>query len=217
MTEILQDLQQAGTAQNRKVYAEYGVQGSMYGVGYADLVGLKKKIKMNHRLALQLWQTGNHEARLLACMIADPGQVDEKLADAWCRQAKNCLLTDVLAKLLFQTKSAGAKMLKWLHSSDEWIGRIGYRLAALHATENERMPEQIFINILHSIEKEIHHQPNRKREAMHAALIAIGNRNRHLQFLAEQAAERIGPVHLDHGDVSLKIPKAIPNITKAWE
>ncbi len=38
----------------------------MCGVSYANLEKLKKRIKMDHELAAHLWDTGNHDARILA-------------------------------------------------------------------------------------------------------------------------------------------------------
>jgi len=64
-----------GTAQNRKVYARHGVGEDMYGVSYSNLGKLRKSIKRHHALAEQLWATGNHDARVLATMIADPAEM----------------------------------------------------------------------------------------------------------------------------------------------
>jgi 3-methyladenine DNA glycosylase AlkD len=64
--EILAELRSLGTEQNRKIYSRHGVQGEMFGVSYANLEKLRKKIKTDHMLAGQLWAAGNHDARILA-------------------------------------------------------------------------------------------------------------------------------------------------------
>ena len=38
----------------------------MFGVSYAALGKLKRKIKVDHELAEKLWATGNHDARIAA-------------------------------------------------------------------------------------------------------------------------------------------------------
>ena len=75
LRETMKALEKAGTAQTRKIYGRHGVTGPMYGVSYATLGQLKKKIKTDHALAEQLWATGNHDARILATMVADPAQL----------------------------------------------------------------------------------------------------------------------------------------------
>jgi len=65
-TEALRALKALGTAQNRKVYARHGVQPPLFGVSYAALGKLRKQIGVDHKLALALWKSGNHDARVLA-------------------------------------------------------------------------------------------------------------------------------------------------------
>jgi hypothetical protein len=42
-----------------------------------DLRGLARHIGTDHHLALALWKTGMHEARILACLIDDRERVTE--------------------------------------------------------------------------------------------------------------------------------------------
>lgn len=44
---------------------------------------MAKRIGRAHDLALALWATGNADARLLACMVADPSRMTEGDLDAW--------------------------------------------------------------------------------------------------------------------------------------
>src|SRR3989304_5283911 len=97
MKEALAALEKEGTAQNRKVYARHGVGEDQYGVSYAALKALAKKIKTDHTLALALWGTGNHDARILATMIADPAAATSRELDAWSKDLDNYVLTDAFA------------------------------------------------------------------------------------------------------------------------
>jgi len=217
LLDVMNELKQAGTLQNRKVYAKHGVESDMFGVSYAHLRKLAQKIKKDHALAQELWNTGNHDCRLLACMVAEPLLLEEHQINSWSADVKNYPLTDELANLFAKISNAWHYMSVWVRNDNEWIGRLGYKVAALLALQDESIPEQYFVDLVTKIEKTIHQQPNRKREAMNAALIAIGIRNQHLRFLAETAAERIGPVHVDHGETNCKTPDAIPYIEKAWQ
>ena len=83
VTEVVRELEGKGSAQTRKTYGRHGVQPPLFGVSYAELGKLKRKIKTDHELALSLWDTGNHDARVLATMVADMHKVTNKLADSW--------------------------------------------------------------------------------------------------------------------------------------
>jgi 3-methyladenine DNA glycosylase AlkD len=89
LKETLQALDAAGTTQNRKVYSKHGVNTHQYGVSFAVLGALQKKIKVDHDLALHLWETGNQDARLLTTMIADPKQLDETKLLHWAGDLQN--------------------------------------------------------------------------------------------------------------------------------
>ena len=67
--ELLQDLKSLGSEQTRKTCKRHGIQGEIYGVSYAELGKLKKKIKLDHELAIQLWKSGNHDARVIAILL----------------------------------------------------------------------------------------------------------------------------------------------------
>ena len=69
LTQTLQQLKAAGTAQTRKTYARHGVGPNMFGVSYATLGKLTRAIQRDHALALGLWASGNHDARVLATMV----------------------------------------------------------------------------------------------------------------------------------------------------
>jgi 3-methyladenine DNA glycosylase AlkD len=69
---VLRELEGLGTAQNRKVYGWHGVKTPMFGVSFAHLNKIDKRIKTDHELAREPWASGNHDARVLAALIADP-------------------------------------------------------------------------------------------------------------------------------------------------
>ena len=93
-TEAMKQLKANGNAQTRKIYRNHGVSGEMFGVKYATLGKMKKKIKVDQPLAEQLWASGNADARLLACMVADPAEVSEAELDAWLEDIDTYFLVD---------------------------------------------------------------------------------------------------------------------------
>jgi len=79
LTQTLQQLEAAGTAETRKTYARHGVGPNMFSFSYSTFGKLTRAIKRDHALALGLWTSGNHDARVLATMIADLAQATAAL------------------------------------------------------------------------------------------------------------------------------------------
>jgi 3-methyladenine DNA glycosylase AlkD len=187
----------------------------MFGVSFANLKNLKKKNKVDQPLAEQLWQSGNHDARILATMVADPQQVSATQLTGWIQEPDNYVLTDALADFISQTPHAQVLMEREVDSPHEWISRTGWHLMARLALQDQQLPDAYFEKYLLQIEQQIHPRPNRARDAMNMALIAIGMRNEHLETKAIVAAQRIGKVKVDHGATNCKTPDAISYIQKS--
>ncbi|MCI0521723.1 MAG: DNA alkylation repair protein [Chloroflexi bacterium] len=213
--ETMQQLEALGTEQNRKVYRRHGAGENMFGVSYANLKDLRKRIKSDHALAVQLWASGNHDARVLATMIADPRQADEALIRDWLAGLDCYALTDALVDLVFKTSDAIAWIGRWINEENEWTGRAGWHLLGQFALYDDSLPDEFFLPYLAKIEAEIHGRKNRTRQAMHNALMAIGVRSARLEELAVTAAGRIGSVYIDHGETNCKTPDTVPYIQKA--
>ena len=215
LRETLEKLKSMGTAQNRKVYARHGVGRKMYGVSFANLGKLKKAIKTNHELAVKLWTTGNHDARVLATMIADPRMFDSKLLEEWVRDLDNYVIADAFGGMAARTDHARDKADRWAESKREYVGAAGYNILANLAIKDGELPEAYFESHLERIERHIHGSENRTRYSMNQALIAIGTRTKRLEQRAIAAARRIGKVYVDHGETDCSTPDAIAYITKA--
>jgi len=214
---ILSELEALGSAQTRKIYKRHGIGDNQYGVSYANLKTLKKKIKVDHDAARQLWATGNHDARILATMIADPKQVDESLLDAWADDLSNYVTTDAFSGFASKTAFVQQKMEQWTGSDDEWKGQTGWSLLAYLAMNDTSLPDDFFSPYLAIIAQNIHNRKNRVRYAMNNALIAIGTRSDALEKKAVAVAEQIGTVDVDHGETGCKTPDAAAYIRKSRE
>ena len=142
-----------------------GLKSEIYGVSFADLGKLKKKIKIDHALAKALWSTGVHEARILALMVADPLQADDALLTSWGENLGNYIITDYFADYAYQTPLMQPKMAAWIQSEDEWLGQAGWRLVAKCAMQVPSLPDAFFEARLGQIESEIHNRKNRVRGA----------------------------------------------------
>ena len=215
--ELLQELEGLGTEQTRKTYRRHGIGENQFGVSYANFGKIQRRIKRNHQLALDLWETGNHDARVMATMIADPQQVNEKQLETWVKQLENTPMTDAFSAFASLTPLARKKAEAWKKSKNEWIGRAGWIILARLANEDTELPDSYFEPFLDEIERGIHSKKNRVREAMNTALIAIGIRSLGLRGRALAVAAAIGKVEVDHGETNCKTPDAAAYIHRAVE
>ena len=208
--EVMRELESAGTAQNRKLWPRHGIKEPYFGVSYATLGALKKRLGVDHAMARALWATGNHDARVLAMKVADPAQVGAREADEWMRSCDNYVLIEALAPVVAASPVGPGRAKAWRDRNGEWPAAAGWAVTALLP-----LPVDEALVLLERVEREIHDRPNRVRHEMNAALIAIGVRDEpELQAEAKRAAAAIGPIYVDHGQTGCKTPYPIPYIDR---
>ena len=213
LESVMSELKSFGTEQTRKTYRRHGAPEPLFGVLFSNLYALKKRLKVNHDLARQLWATGNTDARTLAAMIADPTKLTDQEAEQWLRGTSYQGLVDGVAGIVAQAPFARKKSDEWRRSKDEFIGRAGWNLIA-RLTEDRGIPDSYFEKRIAEIRAQIHSAKNRTREAMNLALISIGGYREGLRKKALEAAKAIGSVQVDHGDTACKTPDAYSYIQK---
>jgi len=212
--EIMADLKKLGTAQNVKIYKRHGAGDNLFGVSFANLNKLQKKIKIDHQLAVQLWESGNSDARTLATMIVDPKQITSAQADNWIENLSHYMLIDLLAGLIARTSFAKEKMEEWMKSPQEFVRQCGYSILGELFKNGANISEADCRRYLKTIGKEIHSSPNRARHSMNGAVISIGVFKPALTKEAFATAKKIGKVEVDHGETGCKTPDAIDYIQK---
>jgi 3-methyladenine DNA glycosylase AlkD len=188
----------------------------MFGVSFADLKTLRKRIGVDQELALALWDTGNFDARTLAVKVADPARMTPRDLDRWAKTPRCRMVASYVAHLAGESPHGLSRAEAWLAARDEARRSAGWELVGALAMRNEGLPDSWFGERLAEIERKVHASPNTERGAMLNALIAIGCRSLALRKSVAAAAKRIGPVEMDHGDTACKTPEALPALEKAW-
>lgn len=217
--ETLAQLEELGTPQNRKVYPRHGVKGPLFGVSYANLRKLAKRLAPDSRLAVGLWSSGIHDARVLATMVDDPSRTTGQALRKRLADVDNYVLADALASLVGRTALRDELAGDWTGDpEDEWTGTVGWSLVAAQALDvGSSLSDEYFTGRLSYIERNIAVAANRVRHSMNGALIAIGCRSQGMRQAAEETAGRIGKVEVDHGQTSCKTPDAISYLARVWE
>jgi 3-methyladenine DNA glycosylase AlkD len=213
--EALATLKKAGKPQTAAIYKRYGTGDNVFGTLTSEIAKLRKKIKVDHTLALDLWKTGNAEARALALQVADAEKITPADAARFLKDG-NRFTSFYLSDLLSRSPIAEKTMRGWMKSRDEFAREMGYSIVGMRLKNDAAsISDADAAKMLATIEKEIQKSPNWARYAMNNALIAIGVYKPALRKKAIEAAKRIGKVEVDHGETYCKTPDSAPYIENA--
>jgi len=213
--ETMRELESLGTEQNRKIYRRHGACEPVFGVSFAHLGKLQKRLKRNHALAEALWASGNTDARHLATLVAEPARLSREDLDRWVVGANYYNLVDLFVNnVASHSAHAREALAAWMGSDSEWVERAGWVLLSALVLKDETVEEAYLAPFLARIERDIHQARNWVRGGMNSALISMGAREGAFGDKALAAARRIGKVEVDHGETSCKTPEAAPYILK---
>jgi 3-methyladenine DNA glycosylase AlkD len=190
---VLRELRSLGTRRNVEGMARFGIVAKdVYGVSKPKLDELAREIGRNHSLGLQLWETGNHDARILAGLIAERKLVTSKQMERWVRDFDNWDVCDGTCCHLFVFAApAWQKAHSWSRRKKEFEKRAAFALAAFLACHDKKAPEAEFRKYLEVIEREAWDERNFVRKAVNWALRNVGKRNLALNRAAIASAQRI--------------------------
>lgn len=218
VAEVMKALAAAGTEQHAKIYRAHGARGDLFGVSFADLGKLSKRTRTDHPLAEALWETGNVDARILATMVADPRHITRELADRWVQDLDYHTLAEYVAGAVSKSRCARERVFIWMDDTREYVRQAGYSMLAVMLRDGMGdFTDEELSEVLAKIEREVHASANRARYAMNNAVIAIGVYRPTLTEPSLEAAGRIGPVEVDHGETSCKTPDAASYIRRTLE
>jgi 3-methyladenine DNA glycosylase AlkD len=213
-TEAMTRLAALGSEQTLKTYRRHGVTGPAFGVRYADLYALQKQIKVDQSLARGLWQSGNHDARVLATLVADPAAFTLEELEAWQAACDSYGLNDAVAGIAARSPLARQLAERWRRAKAEYRAAAGWHVVGGLSAPGTDADDAWLRPCLEEIRVGIHAAPNRTRSAMNSALISIGGYRPALRDEALAVAKAIGKVEVDHGDTSCKTPDAVEYIEK---
>lgn len=165
-----------------------------YGISIPALRAIAKKIgKGNHAVAQQLWNSGIHEARLLASMIDDHDLVTEEQMEEWVNGFDSWDICDQCCSNLFdRTRYAYKKATEWSSSrEEEFVKRAGFVLMATLAVHDKKAKNDEFLQFLPIIREQSTDERNLVKKAVNWALRQIGKRNLDLNKEAVKTSKSI--------------------------
>jgi 3-methyladenine DNA glycosylase AlkD len=190
---ILTTLQALGTEEHRQSKARLGVPlAAALGVSLPAIRSLGKEVGRDHAVALELWASGYHEARLLAALVADPQQMDAALIEQWVGAVVSWDLCDHLCSNLFcQLSVAIAQIPTWAADEREFVRRAAFALittTAIHQPQFFHPNAELYLQLIRSY---AHDPRNYVKKAISWALREIGKRFRGWQEPALQLAREL--------------------------
>ncbi len=197
LQEALQKLEALCNEKVRARNARLGAGDNQFGVQLGDLRKLAAKIKSDHALALELWETGNLDARLLALLILRVKELSAAEVDAMVRSASFAQLADWLnAYVVKEHPEKEALRQKWMaldveeSGQESWAARAGWSLTS--GCIHRGAEELDLVSLLDRIEAEMPGAPPETQWTMNNCLAGIGIHFPELRPRALAIGERLG-------------------------
>ena len=193
--EVIARLNALSNPDNVAGMARYGINTQdTLGISIYTLRPIAKEIGRDHALALALWDSRVHEARILASYIDDPLQVTEAQLERWVADFDSWDVCDQVCDLFGRTPFAYQKTFEWSQRQEEFVKRAGFVLMAELAAHDKKAPDDKLAQFLPVIVRESADERNFVKKAVNWALRNIGKRNRYLNGLAIETAGQIRQV-----------------------
>lgn len=191
VSEILEHFEALGNEKVRVHNVKYGAGENQFGVKMGDIRALAEKIKTNHKLALELWETGNVEARFLAVLIINPKELSAVEVDSLVRSEKFTHVSDWLVSYVIKVHPDREEMrTKWMTETDPMAARAGWSLTADRVAKD---PDGLDLSgLLDRIEAEMGTAASEIQWTMNFTLAQIGISFPALRSRALTIGEKLG-------------------------
>lgn len=191
--ELIKKIKDVSDAKKKDKMARFGINtDNLLGVKVSDLRKIAKDIDKDHELATKLWDSGIHEARILASMVDEPDKVSEDQMEEWVEDFDSWDLCDQVCNNLFRkTEYAKDKTLEWSHRDEEFVKRAAFVLMAVMATHDKERDDNLFLEFLERCEEEADDERKYVKKAISWAVRNIGKRSGKMRKVAFNLAKEL--------------------------
>jgi 3-methyladenine DNA glycosylase AlkD len=161
------------------------------GVSVPQIRRIAKRAGTDPPLAEALWDTGVHEARMLATLVADPASLTRRQMDDWAADLDSWDVGDFAADLFAATPHRDQTIVAWSARQEPFVKRCAFAMIARRAVSDKDAPDAAFVAYLPLIRTGARDDRNDVKKGVSWALRQIGKRNRALHAAAEAEAQRI--------------------------
>lgn len=217
LKEVMIELEAMGNEGTKKVLSNHGAEEPFFGVKVADLKKIVKKVKKDHELSLQLYDTGNSDAMYLAGLIADETKITKEHLQDWVEKAYWYYLSEFTVPWIAADSGHAHELgMKWIDSDVETIASAGWACLSnaigLAGDKSNHIKE--YEILLDFIPSKIHVGENRVNYAMNGFVISVGCYIPTLTDKAYEVAKEIGKVKVNMRGTACKVPIASDYIEK---
>jgi 3-methyladenine DNA glycosylase AlkD len=189
---VIAELRDRADPSRKPGMARVGIDVSTaLGMSVPDIRAVAKRCGTDQFLALELWSTGIHEARILATLVADPEAISDGDMESWAADLSSWDVCDFAADLFGRTTAGIAKIPAWSRRSEGYVKRCAFSMIARRAVSAKSAPDREFLGYLPVIRRGAADPRNEVKKGVSWALRQIGKRNRALHAAATEEAERI--------------------------
>lgn len=190
--EVLEHLRSLANPANVAGMARFAINPDRtLGIDIPTLRKLARRIGADHTLALQLWGSGIHEARILASYIADPHQLSEAQVEQWVAEFDSWDVCDQVADLFAKTPFAYPKIAEWAQRPETFVKRAAFALITEITTHDKQASDEQLAQFFPIIVRASDDDRNFVKKAVNWALRSLGKRNRALNEQAIATARQI--------------------------
>ena len=192
--EIIKKIKSLGSQKNVEGMARFGIRPKtkVYGVSIPELRKIARIVRKNHELALKLWDSEIHEARILAGYIEESEKITEEQFEKWVKGFDSWDVVDqVCSSALDKTSFVLKKIFELAGREEEFVKRTAFTLMCCLTVHDKKMPDKEFIKFFPLIKKASTDERNFVKKAVNWALRQIGKRNKSLNVKALKLAKEI--------------------------
>ena len=188
---VLSDLREVADPSRLTGMARVGINVTRaLGVSIPQCRTLARRHRNEHDLAMGLWASEIHEARIVASMVDDPEIVDRDQMESWVLDFDSWDLCDQVCGNLFdRIPIAEGAARDWVERDEEFVKRAGFVLIAERAHRDRDSPNEVWLAWLPVIRQGTRDERNYVKKAVSWALREIGKRNETLRLSAIEEAE----------------------------
>ncbi|WKL49120.1 DNA alkylation repair protein [Flavobacterium pectinovorum] len=192
--KIQEILAQLKALSNEKMIAhnkKFGAGDNQFGVKMGDIRALAKKIKTNHELALELWDTENVDARFLATLLIDPKKIAKEEINRLVKSEKFPHVADWLyTNVIKQYPDNETLRIEWMQTKNIMQARAGWSLTSGAVVRNPDILD--FPALLDRIESEMPKAAPEVQWTMNNTLANIGINHPQYRERALNIGEKLG-------------------------
>ena len=168
LNSVLKQLKLLSNKSDREGMNRFGINvSSALGIRMPVLRKISKSYKNDHDLAIGLWNSGYHEARILASLVDDHKLLTSNQIDDWVKDFQSWDLCDqVCGNLFCKSPLIVDKILEYSDNEEEFIKRTAFSLMAAYAVKGKKINDQVFIDFLPIIEKQAYDNRNFVKKAV---------------------------------------------------